>query len=85
VSGSSAGPVDTSQDIAPACASAEDSAPHALSETASTHSAPKNLWDQAYEALKMKNGDLVKAYGLILEAESKGELRMAANSCKNIF
>ncbi len=87
MSGSSAGPVDKTQDSPTPCTSAEDSAPHATVEKASARSGPKNLWDEAYEALKMEDQHLLNAYERILakESESNGESRAAANNNRNIF
>jgi hypothetical protein len=52
----------------------------------STHSVHKNLWDQAYEALKMKDRNLVNAYEEILsfESASNGESRAAPNGRNSI-
>ena len=72
---SPAGSVGTTQDTSTLRANAN-----------STHSGHKNLWDRAYEALKMRDGNLVNAYEeiLSLESVSKGEPRAVPNN-RNSF
>jgi hypothetical protein len=62
LSGSPAGPVDMTQSSTTGI-NAEDS---------TTRFGPENLWDRAYESLKMNDPDLVQAYEKILSLESVG-------------
>jgi hypothetical protein len=71
---SPAGSVGTTQDTSTLRANAN-----------STHSGHKNLWDRAYEALKIRDRNLLNAYEEILSLESlsNGESRAVPNSRKS--
>jgi hypothetical protein len=71
---SPAGSVGTTQDTSTLRANAN-----------STHSGHKNLWDRAYEALKIRDRNLLNAYEEILSLESlsNGESRAVPYSRKS--